>query len=99
MRPGAFSPDGKRVAVGSGEYVHLCDANTGRQLAVLGPHAKSVERTAYSPDRKRIASTDDSNAIHLWDGESGNAVAVLRDHTSGVTSLLFSPDGSRLASG
>jgi WD40 repeat protein len=34
-RPVAFSPDGKRVAVGSGEFVHLCDAGTGRQLAVL----------------------------------------------------------------
>ncbi len=44
-RPVAFSPDGKRVAVGSGEYVHLCDAVTGRRLAVLGPHPKAVDAT------------------------------------------------------
>jgi hypothetical protein len=31
----AFSPDGKRAAVGAGEFVHLCDTVTGRQLAAL----------------------------------------------------------------
>ena len=98
-RPVAFSPDGKRVAVGSGEYVHLCDAVTGRRLAVLGPHAKTVKRLAYSPDGKRIASTTDrdSNAIHLWDGESGKEVAVLRGHTAPVTFGAFQP--GRVAAG
>jgi WD40 repeat protein len=95
----AFSPDGKRVAVGSREYVHLCDAATGRQLAVQGPHPRSDERLAYSPDGKRIASEGGLNAIYLWDGESGKEVAVLSGHTGVyITSLHFSPDGSRLVS-
>src|SRR5262245_62002942 len=113
-RPVAFSPDGKRVAVGSGKYVYLCDAVTGRRLAVLGPHATTVLRLAYSPDGKRIASAlaysqdgkripsataVDANDIHLWDGENGKRVAVLRDHKADVISVLFSPDGSRLVSG
>ena len=46
----AFSPDGKRVAVSSREYVHLCDAGTGRQLAVSGPSCGAQSRLAYSPD-------------------------------------------------
>jgi WD40 repeat protein/serine/threonine protein kinase len=95
-----FSPDSKRVAARSGEYARLCDAATGRPLAVLGPHAKAVARLAYSPDGKRIASAtyEGSSDIHLWDGESGNEVAVLRGHTAWVSDLLFSPDGSRLVS-
>ncbi len=97
--PAAFSSDGKRVVVGSGEYVRLCDAVTGRQLGVLGPHAKPVVHLAYSPDGKRIASagTEGANAIHLWDGESGKEVAVLPAPC--VDKVLFSPDGSRLVAG
>jgi WD40 repeat protein/serine/threonine protein kinase len=98
--PVAFSPDGKRVALGCKETVHLCDALTGRRLAVLGPHAMTVGRLAYSPDGKHIASATypGSNTIHLWDGQSGKEVAVLRGHSSANTALLFSPDGLRLVS-
>ncbi|HET6574804.1 MAG TPA: protein kinase [Fimbriiglobus sp.] len=96
--PVAFSPDGKRVAVASGEHLLLCDAVTGRRLAVLAPHAMSVRHLAYSPDGKRIACTDGANTIHLWDGASGKEVSVLRGHTGRVDSVLFSPDGSRLLS-
>jgi eukaryotic-like serine/threonine-protein kinase len=96
----AFRPDGKRVAVGSREFVYLRDAITGRQIAVLGPHATTVWLLVYSPDGKRIASATapGSNAIHLWDGESGKQVAVLRGHTNPVDTMIFSPDGSRLVS-
>ena len=99
--PLAFSPDGRRMALGSGEYFHLCDAATGRQLAVMGPHSHRVDQLVFSPDGKRIASAiqGGDNAIHLWDGESGKAIAVLRGHTAHVPSVSFSPDGSRLASG
>jgi WD40 repeat protein/serine/threonine protein kinase len=98
--PVAFSPDGKRVAAGSGEYVYLRDAITGRQLAALGPRPKRVDLLAYSPDGKRIAfRTDKDSAIHLWDGASGKEIAALRGHASYVSFLLFSPDGSRLVSG
>jgi len=99
--PLAFSPDGKRVVVGSGEYVYLYDAVTGRQLAVLGPHGKMVGLLAYSPDGKHIASAAPgqgaNDAIHLWDVKSCKEVAVLP--TAFLDSLLFSPDGSRLVSG
>jgi WD40 repeat protein/tRNA A-37 threonylcarbamoyl transferase component Bud32 len=99
FRPVAFSPDGKRVAVGSGEQVFLCDAVTGRRLAGLGPHAKAVGKMVFSPDGKRIAYATNANDIHLCNGESGKEVAVLRGHTASISSLLFSPDGSRLVSG
>ncbi len=95
---GDFSPDGKRIVVGSGQDAHLCDAVTGQRFAVMGPHADGVGLLTYSPDGKRIASKS-AGAIYLWDGESGEAVAVLRGHTASVSALGFSPDGSRLVSG
>jgi eukaryotic-like serine/threonine-protein kinase len=100
--PACFAPDGKRVVVGKGEYAYLCDAVTGSQFAVLGPHSKAVSTLVYSPDGKRIASSEvdgGSNAIHLWDGETGKEVAVLRGHTARAQLVRFSPDGSRLVSG
>ncbi|MEQ1903157.1 MAG: protein kinase, partial [Pirellulaceae bacterium] len=93
-----FSPDGKRIAVSTGENVNLCDAATGQRLAVLESQEKVIGSLTYSPDGKRIAFLS-SKAIHLWDGESGKAVAVLRGHTASVSALCFSPDGSRLVSG
>jgi serine/threonine protein kinase/WD40 repeat protein len=91
-RPVAFSPDGKRVAAGSGNVVHLCDAVAGRRLAVLGPHATSVTSLAYSPDGKRLASVA-GHDIYLWDGESGNAVAVLRGHSAKVIGCISARTG------
>jgi WD40 repeat protein len=70
------------------------------RLAALGPHAKTVQLLAYSPDGKRIASATAggvASAIHLWDGESGKEAAVLA--TPFLDSVLFSPDRSRLVSG
>jgi WD40 repeat protein len=100
VRPVVFSPDGKRLAVGAGEFVYLCDAVTGRRLVVLGPHGNRVGSLAYSLDGKRMASTDGSSVIHLWDGQTGKEVAVLSGRTAGVGGeITFSPDGSRLVSG
>jgi WD40 repeat protein/serine/threonine protein kinase len=98
--PVAFSSDGRRMVIGSGDHVYLCDADTGRQLAILGPKEITGEFLGFSPGGKRIASTTlrRSNAVHLWDGESGKEIAVLRGGSATVTLARFSADGSRLIS-
>ena len=76
--PLVFSPDGKRVAVGSEDRVYLFDAVTGRRLFALGPYPKSVASLAYSPDGKRVAIHfgDRADTIHLCDADSGKEVAA-----------------------
>jgi eukaryotic-like serine/threonine-protein kinase len=52
----AFSPDGKRLAVGVGNAVHVWEVATGRHLNVFDRHRPFVGSVAFNPDGSRIAS-------------------------------------------
>jgi WD40 repeat protein len=97
----AFRPDGKRVfAATDEEFIGMYDADTGRQLSVLGPHGGPIDFIACSPDGKRfVVATYAGRAAPacLRDGETGAVVAVLDDQKSLASTVAFSANGSRLA--
>ncbi len=105
----SYSPDRRRVVIGSGEgLARLCDTITGQpaSLGNLGRplrHAwPCVDVTAYSPDGRFFATASrDRTAVgeaRLWDAATGRLIGVL-PHSNYVAAMAFSPDGKLLATG
>jgi WD40 repeat protein/Flp pilus assembly protein TadD len=94
----AISPDGRRIAVGFGDWtVQVFDLETGQHVLTVRDKG-SAYGLAFSPDGHQLATADDNRAVTLWDADTGREVARLRGHTSLATAVAFSPDGQRLAS-
>lgn len=98
----AFSPDGKRLAMGAGWVdqpygeLRLWDTDKGRMIATV-PAAKGLRSVAYSTDNKNLASGELDGTVKLRDPKTGEVRATLNGHTVGVNSVAFSPDGKWLA--
>jgi WD40 repeat protein len=96
----AYSPDGRRIASGSGDQtVKVWDASSGQVRLTLQGHTGLVLSVAYRPDGRRLASASDDRTVKVWDAPTGRDVLTLQGHTHGVSSVAFSPDGRRIASG
>ena len=95
----AFSPDGKRLLVQSGDGVTIHDATTGKRLAKMeGPrsaHGKSV----LSPDGKFVAGVVDFQ-LNVWDSATGKSVfqSPSREiYGNDENVIAYSPDGKLVA--
>ena len=103
----AFSPDGTRVATGSGEdylgvgSARVFDAATGAEVSRLD-HQGPVNAVAFSPDGTRVATgsgdTLSDCSARVFDAATGARSARL-DHEGPVIAVAFSPDGTRVATG
>lgn len=93
----AFSPDGKRVAIGGARWgLVLRDVETGKEVRRLSPQG-GVYGIAFSPDGKTLATASPGGAIRLWDAATGKLLPASVDpDVQSVDYLRFSAEGKRL---
>jgi WD40 repeat protein len=102
MKPNvaAFAPNGRSVAVASGnsKRILVLDADTGLLRRELDM-AAGVQSLAFSPDSQRLAASEVEGApfnpghVRLWDLPSGALIGRPMVHSDAVKGALFSHDG------
>ncbi|HZV03885.1 MAG TPA: WD40 repeat domain-containing protein [Gemmataceae bacterium] len=102
-RMAAFSPDGKRLAVVTGEpeekgTATLWDTATNR---VLWTHReqRGIPSVAFAPDGKTLAIGTFTALAKLLYTETGQVRASFGEHGKAARGVAFSPDGRILAVG
>src|SRR5262249_12460851 len=105
IRSIAISRDGKLLAAGGGDakYVtptaelKIWDLDSGEMRSLSG-HGDQINKVAFSPDSKRLASASQDYSVRLWDVATGEQLHCLQGHADAVVSVAFSPDGRRIVS-
>ena len=93
-----WSPDGDRLATGSGDgTAKVWDPTTGAATATLAGHAEGVNDVAWSPDGCHVATASDDGTAGLWDAATGARLRALTGHTHYVFSCAFHPRAALVA--
>lgn len=96
----ALSPGEKLLASNPGEEPpRVWDWAASKRVATVGDDASYSHGLAFSPDGRRLATSDILGAMYVWDAKSGKQLLELDGGISSDDALAFSPDGRLLASG
>jgi RNA polymerase sigma factor (sigma-70 family) len=89
----AFSPDGKKVALGGGERINLHEAATGAE--VYPGHTSAVGGALLSPDGRMVA-TSSSDGVRVWEAATGKQRCHFAGDLYGTQSLMFAADSQTI---
>ena len=72
----------------------------GKLETILKGHHTAIFDVGWSPDDRRIASSELLGLIKIWEPRTGNQVLTIPAHQSKVLApIAWGPDGNRLLSG
>ena len=91
-----FSPDGKQLAIASGNTASIISVDSGAKVQTLTGHSGDVVKVVFSPDGKLVATASADQTVKIWN--DGKELQTLKGHSGAITSVAFSPDGKQLAS-
>ncbi len=94
----AFSPDEKRVAVGTGDgALRVVDLDSAVLSEPQSGHETAILVTEWSADGRWIATGSSRDGrISIYDGESGGFIHTFIGHAQSVAAIAFTPDGTGL---
>jgi WD40 repeat protein len=97
-----YSPDTTMIATGGysqkEDYLKIWDAKTGKLVANLKGHTRTVYCLAWTADGKTFISGSGDSLIRTWNTTTWQQITVLTGHTNYVWSIAISLNGRILAS-
>lgn len=93
--PGAFSPDGARVAVFTrpGLVARIQKVATGHCLLSLSGHVGPLNAVTFSPEGYHVATASADRTARIWNARTGECVRTLVGHKGEVLDVAFASDG------
>ncbi|MEO6390516.1 MAG: serine/threonine-protein kinase [Pyrinomonadaceae bacterium] len=97
---GAFSPDGRTLALGSKDgELGLYETTNGKLLRTLAGSKGRTGSVVFDPSGQLVAAGYEDGSICLWRADDGKLLKTLKGHSKFVLTLAFSGDDRVLASG